>query len=138
MTFKEKSAAVTLVALIFVYGAYFANAMRLSPDVPVETIDGALIRTVVTLVAILIVFHIVVAAFHGRKAEEEEDERDRQYELIGDRNGGYVVGFGAVSAMIMLLGQLPPSQVIHVLLGAVVLSEIAKIVTQLVLYRRGL
>lgn len=135
MTFKEKSAAVTLAALLFVYGGYFLNALRWwRPDTPIAVIDAALIGTVVTLVVVLVVAHIVVAAF-DRKAEE--DERDRLIALVGDRNGGFVVGFGAVTAMIMLLAQLPPVQVIHVLLGAMVLGEIVKIVTQLWLYRRG-
>lgn len=137
MTFREKIAAVTLVALVVVYGGYFARAMTWAPDTPIPAIDGALIRTVVSLVILLIVFHIVVGALHDGKADEE-DERDRLIELIGDRNGGVVIGFGAVSAMIMLLAQLPPVQVIHVLLGAMVLGEIVKIVTQLWLYRRGI
>jgi hypothetical protein len=135
MTFKEKSAAVTLLGLLLVYGGYFSRAWRWSPDTPMAVVSAALIGTVVSLVVLLIVMHIVVAAF-DRKAKE--DERDRLIELIGDRNGGYAIGAGAFIAMLMLLGELPAVRVIHVLLGAMVLSEIVKIVTQLWLYRRGI
>lgn len=134
MTFREKSAAVTLIALALVYGGYFWNAWRWSPDTPMAAVSAVLIGTVVSLVVLLIVMHIVMTAF-DRKAEE--DERDRVFALIGDRNGGYVVGFGAVCAMLALLAEWAPVHVIHLLLGALVLSEIVKIVTQLFLYRRG-
>lgn len=134
MTFKEKSAAATLLGLVAVYGGYFWNALRWSADTPMAAVSAALIGTVVTLVVMLIVFHIVVAAF-DRKAKE--DERDHRIELIGERNGSYIVGFGAVCAILALLAEWRPVHVIHLLLGAMVLSEIVKIVTQLILYRRG-
>jgi hypothetical protein len=134
VTFKEKSAAATLLALLVIYGGYFATALGRGLDVPAPMIDGALARTVGTLIGLLIVFHIIIAVFdHKQKA----DERDRLIALIGDRNGGYVAGSGALGAMLMLLGQLSPGYVIHALLGALVLGEIVKIVTQLYLYRRG-
>lgn len=136
MTFREKIAAVSLVAIVVVYGGYFLNVARLSWDTPPPAIDGALIRAVISLVVLLIIFRAVVAFFHDGKAEEE-DERDRMYELIGERNGATVLGLGVIGAIVMLLLQLPPFQVIHVLLAAGVLSEVVKIVTQLVLYRRG-
>ena len=138
MSFREKSAIVTLIVLVVVYGGYFARALTWAPDTPVEAIDGALIRTVIGLVVLLVFVHVVLGVLTTMAGEKAaEDERDRMFELIGDRNGGYVVGFGAVGAMLMLLAQLPPAQVIHILLGALVLSEIVKIGTQLVLYRRG-
>jgi hypothetical protein len=134
VSFREKSVAATLVALLVVYGGYFATAISRGLDAPAPIIDGALVRTVGALISLLIVFHIVIAVFdHKQKA----DERDHMIALIGDRNGGYVAGIGALGAMLMLLAQLPPGYVIHVLLGAMVLGEIVKIVTQLYLYRRG-
>jgi hypothetical protein len=134
VSFREKSVAATLVALLVVYGGYFATAFSRGLDAPAPAIDGALVRTVGTLISLLIVFHILIAVFDHK---QKVDERDRMITLIGDRNGGYVAGFGALGAMLMLLAQLAPGYVIHVLLGAMVLGEIVKIVTQLYLYRRG-
>lgn len=134
MSFKEKSAAVTLAVLVFVYGGYFLKMGDWRTLPPVEAMGGALIGQVVMLIVLLIVAHVALAAF-DRKAQE--DERDRLIELIGDRNGGYALGGGAVTAIFFLLFGAGPSHILHLLLAVLVMSEIVKIATQLYLYRRG-
>ncbi len=134
MSFKEKSAAATLAVLVFVYGGYFLRMGDWRTLPPIEAMDAVLIGTVVSLIVLLIVAHIVLSVFDRK---QREDERDRMIELIGERNGGFVVGFGAVSAIIFLLLGTGPAQILHLLLAAMVLGEIVKLASQLWLYRRG-
>ncbi len=138
MTFREKSAAVTLAVIAFVYGGYF---WRLGDwrDLPtIDAVDAGLIGTVIGLCVLLIFAQILLSVLTTMAGEDTtEDERDRTIALIGDRNGGYVAAAGATAAMLALLREMGAVQVVHLLLLALVLSEVAKLATQLVLYRRG-
>lgn len=140
MTFREKSAAVTLAVLVFVYGGYFLKVLAWDSPPPLGAVNGMLVGAVVSLVVLLVAAHIVMSAIDRR---QREDERDRLIELIAERNGGVAVAFCAVSAIFILLmgpprgAALNPVDAIHALLGALVWGEIVKRISQLYLYRRG-
>lgn len=115
LSYQEKSIWGSLIATLLVYGGYFGAGAK-----------GSLIGTVILLVIIQIVCQIAIAI---AARPEPKDERDRQIEAKAWRNGYVLLVTGTLVCM------LGPTA--RWLLLALVVSEIAKSVTQLYYYRRG-
>ena len=64
--------------------------------------------------------------------------RDRLINWRADARSGYVLGFAAVGALLMLLAGWPAFWIAHTLLAGLVLSEIARCVLRIADYRLGL
>jgi hypothetical protein len=140
VSYREKSAVVMLLVMGAVYGWYFGLVLARAASTPVTTIDygPALVGAVVLLVILAVVAHIAVAAVSaGEGGADLADERDRSITLRGDRVGGYVLTVGVLAGIGVLLADVDGFWVAQVLLGGLVLSEMCKSVTMLVLYRRG-
>lgn len=141
MSFKEKSAWVTLAVIVLVYGQYFSSVLRGAaggaPDV--VAVREELIPTILGLIVLLIVAHVATAiltAITGGSAME--DERDKQIALHGERNGGAAVGLSAVTAIgALLFAETPPVEVVHILLAGLVAGEAINQISRIVLYRKG-
>jgi hypothetical protein len=149
-TFQERSCWVSLLATGAVAAWFYSQTL------PMLTVDelperaGLMAYTTISAVAVglLIVMQVVghvIAAVVSRP--EGEDERDRLISLRADQVSGIVLGIGVIStighvlaagwfeeASVALLGS--PFGVLNLLVGAMVLAECARCLTQIVLYRR--
>jgi hypothetical protein len=105
-----------------------AGVMHIVPYVPVFAV------AVVLLIILMIVGH-TVAAIAGRP--EESDERDRLIVWRAESNAGWVLGMGVFAALAGLIMSINNVWVAHVLLLSLFLSEMAKLIFQIVYYRRG-
>lgn len=148
MSFQEKSIWGSLVAILAVFGYFFAT---LGPNgLQFEFTAVAIVRlvgAVVVLVVVEIVYHVLIAVKSGPVLE---DERDQQIESRSYRNaylllasGVFLVMFTAVAGSALgrsLPGLLSgtPLAVAHLLLLVLVFAEAAKFLTQLYFYRRGI
>ena len=137
MSFQEKSTALMLVIMLVVYGAYFATIASRLGDTAVDQIpyQAWMLVTVVILVVLAIVGHIVVAVLPSYDGDES-DERDRLVDLRGESFGGFVLGVGALGALLLAMAEFDHFWIANAILLALVLSEIVASVAKLALYRR--
>ncbi len=134
LSFQEKSLWLMFVSLIAVFALYFGTVL---PTDAVDVMAQQVVRfalAVSMLVVMQIAGHILIAIVDRRT---ETDERDRQIQLLGVRNGGYVLATGVFLALCAALISEGNFLFTHVLLGSWVLAQLAEIGSQLFLYRRG-
>jgi hypothetical protein len=135
MTFREKSAGVTLVATAFVYLTYLYSTWNATLEVAIPVF----IVSVVLIVIILTIGHIVIAVFHSPMEELDEapDERDKEAQKYGMRNAYYLLAVGIWAVPILSIMSFPPLVVANTAFAVVVLSELAKYGSLLFFYRFG-
>lgn len=138
LSYQEKSLYGTLAADLLVYIPYFVYLMHH---------DNSLSRIVGTIILLIVAQIILQAVIAIASRHRITDERDRQIAGLGYRNayfalvGMILTGMGALWVH-TVYGPLNPNHMglhfLSVFLGMVVISEIVKIVTQLVAYRRSI
>ena len=138
MSFQEKSNLVMTGLFVLVYGAYFANVLppALGGEASLASVQWVLFAAVVFLVAGGVVGHILIAVSTPGDADSA-DERDKLIEMRADARTSYVLGFGALMALGLALLEFDVFWIAHVLLAALVASEVAKGVFRAIDYRRG-
>lgn len=144
LSFPEKSAAGTLIALVIVGSFWFFSirelwqADALTPAAMTALATGLTIL----LVVILVGYHIVIAATAKLQVE---DERDRVIAWRAGHIGGTVLGVAVIGIVVQILagGVLEqafsgsPVLIANALIGAVVVATIVELAATLVFYRRG-
>lgn len=132
MSFREKSAVITILALLLTYGAYAVRVK--SGPMPMDQAISFLSVVIVVQVVIMIVAHIVVAVI---RRPEKRDERDQVAELRGARNGYFAMITGVVATMWLAMMGAPTFTLLNALLSTLVAAEVFRYVCQLVYYRTG-
>jgi Ca2+/Na+ antiporter len=139
MTYREKSAAASIAAIVLVYGFYAfrlmgAPKLLATPLAPVHAV-GALVGSTVLLVIILSAIHIVIVA---RARPEKVDERDRIVGLRSVRNGYYMLAACLWGVAMLALTGRPPVLLAYLLVAGFAVAEVVRYASQLVYYRTGL
>ena len=80
-TFREKSAALTLVTIAVVFAGYFARSW----NAPLVEAVPAFIGATVVIVAIMVIGHIAIALFHAPLAEVDDERRSRSESRSAER-----------------------------------------------------
>lgn len=149
MSFRERSALITLVAMLVVYGWYFADVATAAASTPVTELDYQLSLYVMVgvLVATIIIGHIAIVVYAASKArrgsdlaselDDMPDERDRLIETRADAFSSHFIAIAAFGAMFQAMARWPDFWVAHTLLAGLVVMGIAKSVWVLLAYRRG-
>lgn len=153
MSFKEKSAWISLACTLAVLGYYLSGLLGLGPGNDEDTKRAAmtlLTKAVILTIIIEAVFHGMLAATNHRAAEMGADERDRLIELRANNLGYNVLGFGVVAVILrMLILEFNPSftehesavaipmLTVHLLMFSFIASEIVRFGGQIFFYRRG-
>jgi len=147
MSYQERSIAGSLIAMLVVYGYYFAAVLR---DMGRPGFAGGglgrLIFAVIAIIVIQIVYHIVLAL---ESKPEPKDERDILIEAKAYRNGYFALASGAffvISAVIVAglardaapTGIVVNSFLVNLVLLFMVIAEVVKLATQLFYYHKGL
>lgn len=138
MSFQEKSNLAMTLIFALVYGSYFYTVIPPALDTggSVEAVKGLLLGAVIFLVAGGIVGHILIVMLAPNEPDTA-DERDKFIEMRADARTSYILGFCAITAVGMALFEANPFWIAHVLLGGLVIGEIAKGVLRAVDYRQG-
>jgi len=163
MSFREKSAWVSLSVLLLVYIPYFVYVSKLVREARFN------IGTAIGVFAAAVIFQIIVAVIAQilisiRSEVAQKDERDVTIESKGFRNGYFVLTFGICFAALFVtmigLGQgltslatthgggatpfvqmvgvtLSPAAATQLLLLCLVIAEVVRYGTQVFCYRRG-
>lgn len=139
MSFREKSAWISLLLYLGIYGFYFAQvALALTKG----QADGAHFlgwfwQSVVMFVVATIVLTVIAAVLAPKDAQASEDEREKLITLKANSASGYVLAVGVVLAIGAVFYGANEFQTINLLFFALVLSEVYKVAAQIVLTRRG-
>jgi hypothetical protein len=139
MSFQQKSTAAMLVIFLVAYGWYFARVLSAAGAGPVTDIayETPLLVMIVALVVLGIIAHIVITVMNPGEGDAT-DERDRIIDLQAGRVGHVVLSIGALAGILLAMREAQPFWIAHALLAGLVLAEVVKDATKLVLYRRGL
>ena len=139
MSFREKSLWLLLLGLIAAFWWYFASVLPARPlDVGPEHV-----MTFIGMLVVLVTVQVVgqtVLAIAGRgeiAAHVQSDERDARISLKSTRLAGYVLSGGVFVSLCVALIVPGNFAFAHTLLAFWALAQAVEILTQLILYRRG-
>src|SRR5580700_1901870 len=138
LSYREKSLYASLVAELVLYGPYFF----LHRQNTVNKVAGM----IVGIIVLQIVLQLLIAAFTRNRVT---DERDRLIELRGYRAGYLMFASLMVVGLAMLWfhatfldlhmdGRMMGLHFLSVFFGMLVIADITKTATQIVVYRKAL
>ena len=138
MSFREKSAWV-MAALMTVAGVYYLNLVvgtsrelgAIAPPV------GIFIAYTVLVVIGSVVAQVVLAISSPREANAPADERERPLLQRAGNWSGLVLGFGAVTSLLYFLVHADGNLLFHMVLGSLIVSQVAEYALQITLLRRS-
>ena len=137
MSFREKNAWICLLTMAVVYGWYFCTALPVlaaGGSVPARHISGA-----VVILALLQALPLALVALRSpQESKAPADERERLIGLKGNRAGYAVLVGGALLCCVagVYLGT-GGALLANCIFLAVVLSQLAKLLTEIIHYRAG-
>lgn len=137
LSFREKSAWISIVCLLAVFIPFFWNSYRQFTG----QVDGSSAITVafallVAFVVLEIVLHAVVALQAPAEARSPRDEREHLIEMRATRLAFQVLVLGALAAVGAVHLTRSAWVIQQVVLLAIVVAELVKFTTQVVLFRR--
>lgn len=137
MSFREKSAWV-MATLMLVTGVVYIMMVRNASQALGTTAPAAVAIGFVMLVVIgSIIVHVLLAISSPKEAVAPADERER---LVTQRAGhlsGFVLAAGAVSALGHFLVHGDGNMLFHLVMGSLIVSQIAEYALQILLTRRS-
>jgi hypothetical protein len=137
-SFEEKSAWVTFLSLLAVFGCYaFLASQMLNAGVTdlVAPFIPLFVVVVILLVVLLTAGHIIAAIIDR---PDGRDERDRLIESRAESNSSWILGAGVIIAAFCLALPLGRAWVANGLLMTLFLGEILNYGMRLYYYRRGI
>jgi hypothetical protein len=135
MSFRYKSALLSLASLALVYGWFFATLMLHRHGSPAETIVR-LGGTVLFIALIQIIGHAIIAGTSSDKYDAM-DERERAFDRRATAVGYYILIVGALGAIATVhLGWSAP-EMGYAVLGAIVVAECVRQAVFLISHHRA-
>jgi len=134
MAFREKSAWISLLSMLAVYGYYFWTVWQRGPAAHDL---GLLAGCVVLLTVVQIVLHIAAAIAAPKEAKAPVDEREKQFAVKGYRNAYFVLATGALAVIGAALVGYGVADLVNGLFFALVVAELARVASLIAYYRAG-
>jgi len=136
MSFREKSAWISMLSMAGICGSYLWSVVHTGPH-PGGFQVGGLLETIIALVVVQVVLTAAVAIVTPKEAKAPRDERDKLIELRSMRVA--YSGLATAVAFACFFGAIDPPIVFNTnaLLFILVTSEILRSASQVVQYRRG-
>ncbi|HUQ53283.1 MAG TPA: hypothetical protein VM692_13740 [Gammaproteobacteria bacterium] len=141
MSFREKSAWITLITLLLVsvlWSLHFpwGRPFTLAPGSD-SFVFHALVLCTISFVVIVIVAHVVVAIRAPREASARADEREQLIGLKATRLAAYV--YAALSMSSVFLIHLGANEIglAYFLVASLVIAESISCIARIVYHRRG-
>jgi len=136
MSFREKTAWISILTMSGIYTIYFWSVFHSGSQARGSRIGG-LLETVIALAVVQTVLTIAVAIFAPREAQAPRDERDSLIDLRATRFA-YGLLAGSIACACFFGGFNPPVVFnINALFSILVIAEILRSGCQIVQYRRG-
>jgi hypothetical protein len=136
MSFREKTAWISMLSMAGIYGFYFWSVVHNGPHAGGFRFGGLLV-TIVAVVVLQAVLTVAVAIFSPKEAKAPRDERDKLIELRAMRVA--YAGLATSVALACFFGAFDPPIVFNTnsLLFILVTAEIMRSACQIIQYRRG-
>ena len=134
MSFREKTAWISVLSMAGIYGFYFWSVVHSG-----HTAGGfgGLLGTIIALVFVQVVLNIAIAIFSPKEAQAPRDERDKLIELRAMRVAYAALATGIAFACFFGAFNPPILFGTNALLFILVTAEIMRSACQIVQYRRG-
>jgi Ca2+/Na+ antiporter len=137
MSFREKTAWVTLIAILFVSALFFAHG----PDFVAGNVHRwelhLLAFCIFAFIVIEVVAYAVLYVKYPKDARTPKDERERLIDLKALRLAAYVYVLGSFLAIIASIHAPSGGIVGFFVLAAFVVAEIVNYAARIIYYRRG-
>lgn len=138
MSFREKSAWV-MAAVTIAAGLYYLNLLLAGSDghgaTPAPV--GIFVSYTIAVVVASVAAQVVLAVLSPREASAPADERERPLLRAAGSWAGVVLGFGAVTSLLTFLVLRDGNLLFHMVLGSLIVSQVAEYAFQIALFRRG-
>jgi hypothetical protein len=136
MSFREKTAWISLLSICGIYGVYFWPIFHAGPQASLFHF-GSLLATIVALVIVQVVLTVAVAIAAPKEAQAPRDEREKLIELKATRVA--YAGLATSVALACFFGAFDPPIVFNTnsLLFILVAAEVLRSSCQIIQYRRG-
>lgn len=136
MSFREKSAWISLLSISGIYAFYFWSALRSGPPGGRVYFSG-LLGTIIALAVVQSALTIAVAIYAPKEAQAPRDERERLIDLKATRFA--YAGLATAVALACFFGAFNPPILFNTnaLLFVLVTAEVMRSGCQIVQYRRG-
>ena len=138
MSFREKSAWISLLTYGVVFGGYFFTLSQAWGTSYAQGLSiGLMVGAVVTLIIVAIVLNTVIALFHPESANAPADERETMIDLKAERIASYTLSIGVICLIGALLVGWNAFLVANLLLASMVIAELVKALAQIAYFRAG-
>ena len=137
MSFREKSAWVTVTSILLVSGFYFLHVPWSLTPAPSPQLVHGLAYCLIAFVLIEVIAHVVLAIRAPRDARTPKDERERLVELKATRAAAYVYVVGTFLAISSIHIGANKGAIGYGVLLAFVVAEVVNYTARIVFYRRG-
>jgi hypothetical protein len=136
MSFREKSAWISMLSMLAIYGFYFWSLIHAGPQAGGFHFGG-LLETIIALVVVQVVLTVAVAIFSPREAKAPRDGREKLIELRAMRVA--YSGLATSVALACFFAAFDPPILFNAnaLLFLLVTAEILRSACQIVQYRRS-
>ena len=135
MSFREKTAWISLISMSGIYGYYFWSVVRSGRHADAHV--GGLLGTVIALVILQTALTIAVAVFDPKDANAPADERERLIELKSTRVAYAGLATGIAFAVFFAAFTPPIIFGANSLLFVLVTAELMRSSCQIIQYRRS-
>jgi uncharacterized membrane protein YfcA len=137
MSFREKTAWISLVSLLLVFGIYFtAVGLAMAGHLESSQTFSWFLQLLLAFVVLQVVLRVVVARRAPLDAKVPADEREQLIGLKGDRVAGYLLAVGVFAAIFTLHLGAGRVELAHAVLLAFAVSQLAKHAAVIALHRR--
>lgn len=135
MSFREKTAWISILSMAGIYGYYFWSLVHAGPQGRAQF--GGLLGTIIALVVVQVVLTIVVAVFNPKDAQTPRDEREKLIELKSTRVA--YAGLATAIALAIFFATFDPPILFNAnsLLFILVTVEILRSACQIIQHRRA-
>ena len=136
MSFREKSAWISLTLIVLVFGPYFWLVGRTVAGAD-HVHAGTQFALIALFVVLEIVLHIAIGLQSPRDARAPKDEREILIDLRATRVAFYVLFVGALFSIFTMHFRTTVWMLSQTVLLSIVIAELVKFASQIVLFRRG-
>jgi O-antigen/teichoic acid export membrane protein len=138
MAFREKSAWITLITTLIVYGGYFALTVPrlLAGRFGGFEFVGWLSAAIAVIVFLQVGLNIIAAVTDPQGARQPRDEREQLIALRANRAGFYTLEVGGFFAIVTLFWWNDAAVIANGVFFAIVLAEAVRAGFQIVDYHR--
>ena len=135
MSFREKSAWISLILILAVFGPYFWLVGRSFAGAN-HVHGGTQFALILLFVVLEIVLHVAIAFQSPRDARAPKDEREDLIDLKATRTAFYVLFAGALISIFTLHFPINTWTLSQFVLFSIVVAELVKFASQIVFFRR--